>query len=197
MILKKFTSFDASFTVGVSAMLKIVFIIVLVIIVCILIYAFIRPDTFSVVRQLKIDAVPEKVFAEVNDFNRWKFWSPWETKDPAMQRKFSGASVGVGTIYEWNGNKDVGRGRMEITESDVPKKIIIKLDFFKPFEAHNIADFTFTKEGEGTLVTWEMRGPQAFMSKLICIFMDMDKMVGNNFEAGLNTMKKLAEKNSN
>jgi uncharacterized protein YndB with AHSA1/START domain len=178
-------------------MLKIIVIVVVVIVAGLLIYASTKPDTFSFVRKLKINATPEKVFAEVNDFNRWKSWSPWETKDPAMERTFSGAASGVGAAYEWNGDKNVGQGRMEITESDAPQKIIIKLDFFKPFEAHNIAEFTFTKEGDGTLVTWEMHGPQIFMSKLMCIFMDMEKMVGKDFEAGLTNLKKLAEKNSN
>jgi uncharacterized protein YndB with AHSA1/START domain len=174
-------------------MLKIILLVIVALVAGILIYASTKPNTFSIVRKLKINASPEKVFAEINDFNRWKLWSPWETKDPAMQRTFSGAAVGVGTIYEWNGNKNVGQGRMEITESETPQKIIIKLDFFKPFEAHNIAEFTFAKEGDGTLITWEMHGPQIFMSKLMCIFMDMDKMVGNDFEAGLINLKKLAE----
>ena len=176
-------------------MLKIIVIIVLVVVVGVLIYASTKPDTFSVVRKLKINASPEKVFAEVNDFTRWKSWSPWEKKDLNMQRKFSGPASGVGAIYEWNGDKNVGQGRMEITESDIPAKIIIKLDFFKPFEAHNIAEFTFTKEGDGTLVTWEMRGPQVFMGKVMCIFMNMDKMVGTDFEAGLINLKKIAEAN--
>jgi len=174
-------------------MLKIILIVVLLIVVAVLVFAATKPNTFSIVRKLKIHAAPEKIFAEINDFNRWKLWSPWEHKDPAMQRTFSGAALGVGTIYEWNGNKEVGQGRMEIIESTEPHKIIIKLDFFKPFEAHNIAEFTFAEEGDGTLVTWEMRGPQVFISKLMCVFMDMDKMVGTDFEIGLTNLKKLTE----
>lgn len=178
-------------------MFKIILLIIGVLVVGVLIYASTRPDNFSVVRKLKINTAPEKIFAEINDFNRWKSWSPWEKKDPAMQRTYSGSASGVGTIYEWNGDKNVGQGRMEITESTAPQKIIIKLDFFKPFEAHNVAEFTFVQEGEGTLVVWEMRGPQPFVSKLMCIFMNMDKMVGTDFEAGLANLKKLTETNAN
>lgn len=174
-------------------MLKTIVIVISSVIAGVLVYASTKPDTFSVVRKLKINASPEKVFAEVNDFNRWKSWSPWETKDAAMQRTYSGTASGVGTIYEWNGDKNVGQGRMEITESLTPQKIIIKLDFFKPFEAHNIAEFTFTPDGDGTLVNWEMRGPQIFMGKLMSVFMDMDKMIGTDFEAGLINLKKLTE----
>lgn len=174
-------------------MLKIILIVVLLAIVAVLLFAATKPNTFSIVRKLKINAAPEKVFAEINDFNRWKLWSPWEHKDPAMQRTFSGPAAGVGTIYEWNGNKEVGQGRMEILESSELHKIIIKLDFFKPFEAHNIAEFNLVQEGEGTLVIWEMRGPQVFISKLMCVFMDMDKMVGTDFETGLVNLKKLTE----
>lgn len=178
-------------------MLKVIVIIVVVIVIGISVYASTKPDTFSIVRKLKINASPEKIFAEVNDFNRWKFWSPWEKKDPAMQRTYSGTAAGVGTVYEWSGDKNVGQGRMEVLESSAPQKIIIKLDFFKPFEAHNIAEFTFTQDGRGTLVTWEMHGPQPFISKLMCVFMDMDKMVGPDFEAGLANLKKLTESTAN
>jgi hypothetical protein len=174
-------------------MFKAIFIILVVIIAGILIYASTKPDTFSVTRKLFIKASPEILFAEINDFNRWKAWSPWEKKDPNMTRTFSGAPAGVGTIYEWNGNNDVGQGRMEILESVVPQKIIIKLDFFKPFEAHNTAEFTFTPTPDGTLVNWEMRGANVYMGKLMSVFMDMDKMVGTDFEAGLVNLKQLTE----
>ncbi|GGY65304.1 potassium-transporting ATPase subunit F [Cellvibrio zantedeschiae] len=171
--------------------------LILIIVVCfvagILIYAATKPNRFSIVRKLKINADPEKVFAEINDFTRWKLWSPWETKDPAMQRTYSGSAAGIGAIYEWNGDKNLGTGKMEITDSVAGQNIIIKLDFYKPFEAHNVAEFTFTPEGDGTLVTWEMRGPQVFMGKLMCVFMDMDKMVGKDFEAGLSKLKTLTE----
>jgi uncharacterized protein YndB with AHSA1/START domain len=178
-------------------MLKIIMILVVVVVIGVLVYASTKPDAFSIVRKLKINASPEKVFAEVNDFNRWKSWSPWEKKDLAIQRTHSGSASGVGTVYEWTGNKDVGQGRMEITESTSPQKIIIQLDFFKPFEAHNIAEFTFVQEGAGTLVVWEMRGPQPFISKLMCLFMNMDKMVGPDFEEGLANLKKITETSAN
>jgi uncharacterized protein YndB with AHSA1/START domain len=174
-------------------MFKVILLIIAVLVVGIIVYAATKPDTFSIVRSLKINAAPEQVFAEINDFNRWKSWSPWEKKDLTMQRTFSGSASGVGTIYEWNGNNNVGQGRMEILESTAAQKIIIKLDFFKPFEAHNMAEFTLKKDGEATLVKWEMRGPQPFVSKLMCIFMNMDKMVGTDFEAGLANLQKLSE----
>jgi hypothetical protein len=178
-------------------MIKIIFLIIVVLIVGVLIYASTKPDTFSVVRKLSIKASPERIFAEINDFQRWKAWSPWELKDPAMERTFSGATLGVGTIYEWNGNNDVGQGRMEITESLASQKIIIKLDFFKPFEAHNTAEFSFTQNGDQTLVTWEMHGPQIFIGKVMSVFMNMDKMIGTDFEVGLANLKKVTESNSN
>ena len=174
-------------------MFKVIFIILVVIIAGILIYASTQPDTFSVTRKLTIKASPEILFAEINDFHRWKAWSPWEIKDPAMTRTFSGSPSGVGTIYEWNGNNDVGQGRMEILESVLPKKIIIKLDFFKPIEGHNTAEFTFTPMPDGTLVNWEMRGPNMFIGKVMSVFMNMDKMIGTDFEAGLANLKQLTE----
>lgn len=174
-------------------MLKIILIIIVLLVIGVLIYASTKPNTFSVVRKLTINASPEKIFAEINDFNRWLSWSPWEQKDPQMQRSFSGPVSGVGATYDWNGDKNVGQGRMEIIESSASQKIIIKLDFFKPFEAHNFAEFTLIPEGEKTLVVWEMRGPQPFIGKVMCTFMSMDKMVGNDFEAGLNRLKALTE----
>jgi uncharacterized protein YndB with AHSA1/START domain len=174
-------------------MLKTILIIVVIIVAGILIYASTKPDTFSVTRKLTIKASPEILFAEINDFNRWKAWSPWETKDPAMTRTLSGTPSGVGTIYEWNGNNNVGQGRMEILESVPPQKIVIKLDFIKPFEGHNTAEFTFTPTADGTLVNWEMRGANVFIGKVMSVFIDMDKMIGTDFEAGLANLKQLTE----
>jgi Polyketide cyclase / dehydrase and lipid transport len=178
-------------------MLKIILLVIALLIVGVVVFASTKPNVFSIARKLHIKASPEKIFAEVNDFNRWKSWSPWERKDLAMQRIFSGPTSGVGTIYEWNGNKNVGQGRMEILESNASQKLIIKLDFFKPFEAHNIAEFNFTSDGDGTLVSWEMRGPQIFIGKLMSVFIDCDKMVGPDFEAGLRNLQKLTESSVN
>ena len=169
--------------------------IVLVIIAAIaglLIYAATRPDSFRLERSTAIKAPTEKVHALIDDFHNWPSWSPWENKDPAMKRTYSGAPKGKGTVYDWDGNKNVGLGRMEITDS-APAMIIIKLDFFKPFEAHNTAEFTLAQQGESTQVTWAMYGPSPFMAKLMGLFFNMEKMVGPDFEAGLANLKSAAE----
>src|SRR5512134_3178043 len=175
-------------------MLKIAAIIVAILIAGVLILAATRPDTFRVQREANIQAPPEKVFAFINDFNRWGAWSPWEKKDPAMKRTFGAATSGKGATYAWEGNKDVGRGRMEIAESVPPSRIAIKLDFVKPFEAHNTVDFTLAPRGETTSVTWAMQGHTPYFAKIIHVFIDMDSMVGKDFEAGLASLKAAAEK---
>lgn len=165
-----------------------------VVVAGILIYAATRPDSFRVQRSISIKAPPEKVFALINDLRDWSKWSPYEKKDPAMKRTFSGASSGKGAVYEWDGNNQVGKGRMEVIETTPPSKILIKLDFIKPFEGHNTAEFTMESKGDSTLVTWAMYGPAAFMTKLIGIFMNMDAMIGDDFTAGLANLKAVAEK---
>ena len=164
----------------------------------VLILAIRKPDTFRVQRVATIKAPAESIFSLINDFRRWGSWSPWENKDPAMKRTFSGADRGKGAVYAWDGNKNVGSGRMEILDTSVPSKIVIKLDFFKPFEGHNTAEFTMLPQGGatniGTIVTWAMYGPAPFMSKMMQVFMNIDNMIGKDFEAGLANLKKLAEK---
>ena len=163
-------------------------------IVVVLIVAATRPDTFRVERSARIKAAPEKIFPLIDDFHRWVSWSPWEKKDPAMKRTYSGAASGKGAVYEWDGNKDVGQGRMEIIESSAPAKVVVKLDFIKPFEGHNIAEFTLLREGNATEVTWAMHGPLPLVAKVMHLFFDMDKMVGSDFAAGLANLKAVAEK---
>jgi hypothetical protein len=153
-----------------------------------------KPDTFRIQRSASISAAPEKVFPFINDFHSWGSWSPWEKLDPALKRTHSGAANGLGAVYEWEGNKQVGKGRMEIVQSSPAARIEIKLDFLKPFEAHNTAEFTFAGQGGGTNVTWAMYGRQPFMFKVMGLFMSMDKMIGKDFEAGLANLKNLAEK---
>lgn len=174
-------------------MLKIILIVIAVLIAIVLVLAARKPDKFRVERETRIKASPDKVFALINDFNRWGGWSPWEKMDPAMQRTFSGAAGGQGSVYEWKGNK-VGQGRMEILESEPSTRITIKLDFVKPFEAHNITDFKLDPQGDETAVTWTMQGPAPFVTKIMHVFMDMDRMVGKDFAAGLENMKAIAEK---
>lgn len=175
-------------------MLKTIAIIIAVLIAAVLIFAATKPDTFRVQRAASIKAPPERIFPLINDFNRWSAWSPWEKKDPAMKRTFGAATSGKGAVYAWEGNKDVGQGRMEIAESVVPSRITLKLDFMKPFEAHNLVEFTLEPKGDATSITWAMQGDTPYFAKIIHVFFDMDKMVGKDFEAGLATLKSIAEK---
>ncbi len=178
-------------------MLKIVGIIAIVLIVAVaavLAYAATKPKMFSVQRATSIKAPPEKIFALIDDLRGWGDWSPYEKKDPAMKRAYSGAASGKGAVYEWDGDKNVGKGRMEITDVSPPSKIVIKLDFFRPFEAHNTATFTMEPKGESTTVTWAMDGPNLFIGKVMSIFIDMDKMIGKDFAHGLANLKTLAER---
>lgn len=175
-------------------MLKIIALTIIVLIGALLISAATKPNTFRVQRSATITAPPEKVFALINDFHTWASWSPWEKKDLAMKKTYSGPPQGKGVALEWDGNKDVGTGRMEILDSIPSSMIRIKLDFFKPFEAHNQAEFTLTPKAGSTDVTWTMYGPQPFMMKVMGIVMSMDKMVGKDFEDGLANLKALAEK---
>ncbi len=163
-------------------------------VVIILVIALTKPDAFRIQRTGTMSASPEKVFPLINDFHNWPAWSPWEKLDPELKRTHSGASSGKGAIYEWEGNKKVGQGRMEITESVPSSRIIIKLDFIKPFSANNTTEFALEGQGGSTNVSWTMIGKQPFMFKVMSIFMSMDKMIGKDFEAGLANMKANAEK---
>lgn len=175
-------------------MLKIIAIIVVITIAGVLAFAATRPDTFRVQRATGIKAPPEKIFAFIDDFRRWDAWSPWEKKDPAMKRTFSATTAGKGATYAWEGNKDVGQGSMQIVESATPSRVAIKLDFVKPFEAHNMVEFTLAPADGATLVTWSMQGSVPYFAKIVHMFIDMDKMVGKDFEAGLASLKAAAEK---
>lgn len=157
-------------------------------------YAAMQPDTFAVQRSIGIQAPPERIFPLINDLRRFGEWSPYEKKDPAMKRSFSGPSGGKGAVYAWDGDGNVGQGRMEIAESVPPSSVAINLEFVRPFEARNRVDFTLRPQGGATEVSWAMNGPMPFVSKVICLFVDMDSMVGKDFEAGLANLKTLAEK---
>ena len=156
-------------------------------------FAATRPGPFRIQRSTQINMPPEEIFPILTDFRRWPEWSPWEALDPEMQRTLSGTATGKGAIYEWQGNKKVGRGRMEITDVAAPRKVTIKLDFFEPFEAHNITDFTLEPIGAGTDVIWSMEGVNPYMMKVMGLFMNMDKVVGSDFEKGLASLKRVAE----
>jgi hypothetical protein len=176
----------------------IIVVIILVLVAGILIYAATKPNDFRVARSLAMKAPPDRIYAQIADFKAWQAWSPYEKKDPAMKRTLSGAPSGKGAIYEWDGDKNVGTGRMEIVDANVPSKVAIKLDFLKPFEGHNTAEFTMMPAGgpagEATNVTWAMHGPSPFMMKVMGIFMNMDSMIGDDFAVGLANLKTLVEK---
>lgn len=171
-----------------------IIVILLVAIVAVLVLAGRKPDTFRVERATAINAPPDRIFALINDFRNWTSWSPWEKMDPALKRSYSGPPAGPGAVYEWEGNKKVGKGRMEIVDTVPSRAVTIKLDFLKPFEAHNTAAFTMAPQGDTTLVTWAMYGPLPYIGKVMHVFMNMDRMVGNDFEAGLANLKAAAER---
>ena len=153
-----------------------------------------QPDEFAVTRTIRIAAPPEKIFPHVNDLHRWEAWSPWAKLDPSAKISFSGADAGAGAAMAWDGNKKVGAGRMTITESQPSGLIRFRLDFQKPMQATNTAEFTFRSEGGQTVVTWSMAGKSCFMSKVFGLFMDFDKMCGDQFEKGLANLKSVTEK---
>jgi hypothetical protein len=168
-------------------------IIIVALIAAFLVYVATRPNSFQLQRSIVIDTPPDKPFALVNDFHQWTRWSPFDNIDADLKRTFEGAPAGKGAVYGWEGKKS-GAGRMEILESAPAAKVLIKLDFIKPFEAHNTATFTFVPVGNTTTATWTMTGPMKFMNKLMTTFMSMEKMVGGQFEQGLASMKTEAEK---
>jgi len=169
---------------------------IFIIIAIIIIYATTKPDNFRIERRISINAAPEAIFPLINNFHQWMLWSPWEKLDPALERQYSGATEGIGAIYEWKGNKNVGSGRMQIVKSDFPSNIYINLDFFEPFEAKNNAEFTLVSHDQKTEVIWVMSGKNLFISKLMSVFCNMDKMIGKNFEEGLLNLKTNIEKTS-
>ena len=174
--------------------IAIIAVVLAIAIAILLILAATKPDTFTVRRATTVKAPPEAIFPLINDFHQWGTWSPYETKDPAMKRTYSGNASGKGAVYAWQGNKNVGSGRMEILDSSVPSKIVIKLDFFAPLEGHNTAEFTMLPQGDVTNVTWLMHGPVPFMAKIMHVLMNIDRMVGKDFEIGLANLKRLTEK---
>ncbi len=173
-------------------MLKLILILILVVIAVILILAALKPKTFRIMRTAIIPTTPDRVFPHINDFHNWNAWSAWSKKDLNMAVTYSGPTTGKGAIYEWRGNKNVGSGRMEIIDSIAPTLVVIKLDFFAPIEGHNKASFALQVVPEGTKVVWVMDGPMAFIPKIFSLFVDMDKMIGKDFEEGLDGLKSVS-----
>ena len=174
-------------------MVKKILIGLAVVVVVLVVVIALQPSHYRVERSATMNAPATVVFAQVNDFHRWNAWSPWAKIDPAMKQTFEGAPAGTGAVYAWAGNKDVGEGRMTITDSHPSDLIKIKLEFIKPFAATNATDFTFKPQGDQTAVTWTMSGDNNFIGKAFSLFMNMDKMIGGDFEKGLAQMKSVAE----
>jgi hypothetical protein len=160
----------------------------LVVIVLIIVVAL-RPNHFSIARSAMIPASPAALFAEVNDFHRWNAWSPWARMDPASNKCYEGAASGEGAVFRWAGNKQVGEGRMTLMESHPDRLIRIKLEFVKPFKATNTVEFTFEPSGDQTVVRWSMSGPTNFVGKAIGLVLNCEKMIGRQYEQGLENLK--------
>lgn len=175
-------------------LLKILLVIAALVALVLVIAAF-RPVDFSCSRSIVISAPPSAIFPEVNDYRKWVVWSPFEL-DPAIQRTFSGPATGVGASYSWSGNREVGEGRATITESVPGEKVQMKLEFVRPFAGTNIAEFTFKPQGSQTVVSWSFTGHNNFMCRVVGVFVNMEKMVGGQFEKGLGSLKTLAEKSA-
>lgn len=178
-------------------MRRIIGILVAVIVVGVagvLAFAATKPDSFRVQRATSIKATPEKIFPLLNDLHNFASWSPYEKKDPAMKRTHSGAPSGKGAVYEWDGDKNVGRGRLAIADSTPPSKVTLDLDMLAPLKAHNIVEFTLEPKGDTTHVTWAMNGQVPYVAKIVHVFLNVDKMVGQDFEAGLANLKAIAER---
>jgi|SRR5277367_1381656 len=170
-----------------------IIVILAVVIAAILIFAATKPDTFHIQRTLTISAPPEKIFVLINDLHNWPRWAPQDREDSSMKRTYSGAQMGVGAVSDWEGRGNSGKGRMTIVESDTPRKIVIQVDWVRPFQARNMNEFTLEPDGAGRRVTWRMTGPNLFIMKLMSVFTNMDHMMGKHFDDGLANLKSAAE----
>ncbi|UUZ71699.1 SRPBCC family protein [Polaromonas sp. P1(28)-8] len=175
-------------------MIKTLALIAVAAIGALLIFAATRPDTFRVQRSASIKAAPDRLYPLINDLRQFNTWNPYEKKDPAIKGSYRGPASGPGAGYDFQGNKDVGKGRIEIIESSPPGKVTMKLDMLEPFEGRNVVEFSLAPRGEATEVTWAMHGPSPFVAKLVGVFLNMDRMIGRDFEAGLANLKARAER---
>ena len=163
------------------------------VIAIILVVASFQSEDMNVTRSATTSATPEAVFKIVNDFRQWDAWSPWSKLDPAMKKTFEGPPEGVGAVYRWSGNNEVGEGSMKLIESKPGEKVGMKLEFVRPFAGNNEVQFLFTPEGTGTKITWAMQSKKPFIGKIVGLFMDCEKMCGDQFLQGLASLKKVAE----
>ncbi len=175
-------------------MIKTAAIVVAAVLGSLLIYAATRPDTFSIERSASIKAPPDQLHGLINDMRVFNTWNPYNLKDPNIRGEYQGPQAGPGAVYRFAGNKDVGKGSIEIVESVPADKVTMRLDMLEPFEGHNIVEFRLVPRGEATEVTWAMHGPSPFMAKLAGVFINMDRMIGRDFEAGLSNLKARAER---
>jgi uncharacterized protein YndB with AHSA1/START domain len=173
----------------------IVTIAIVIVITGIVLYAHTRPNVIQVTRSITIQAPAEKIFALIDDFHHWPAWAPQDKEDPTIKRIYGGAESGAGAICDWHGTGNAGRGRMTIVESAAPNKVLVKVDFVRPFVAHNVNEFVLdpSEAGTSTKVTWTMRGPNLFLMKVMGVFVNMDRMLGKHFEAGLQNLKIVSE----
>jgi hypothetical protein len=175
-------------------MLKIIALVVVVLVAGILLFATTRPDSFRVQRTTSIKAPPEKIFPLINDLQRFGTWNPFAKKDPGIKERYSGPASGKGAVCTFDGNKDVGKGSLEITDSTPPTKVAMQLRMSEPMQANNQIEFTLEPKGDVTNVTWAMHGEVPYLGKLITLFFNMDRMIGADFETGLASLKSVAEK---
>jgi uncharacterized protein YndB with AHSA1/START domain len=175
-------------------MIKIIGIVIAVLVAGVLLHAASKPDTFRVERSASIQAPPERIFPLIDDLRAFNTWNPFEKKDPNLKGRYSGPPSGKGAGYAFEGNKDVGTGSIEILESSSPSRVTMRLSMVEPFRVQNVVDFTLAPNGGATKVTWAMQGPAPFLAKIIHVFIDMDRMVGKDFEAGLASLKAAVER---
>jgi uncharacterized protein YndB with AHSA1/START domain len=171
-----------------------ILIAVLVIVAALFVFAAMKPNTIRIERSISVKAQPERVYALISDFHEWPKWAPQDREDSAMKRSYSGELSGVGALSEWSGAGNTGSGRMEITGVEPGRRVVVEVDFAKPFVAHNLNTFTLAPDDGGTRVAWAMEGTNVYMMKVMGVFTDMDKMMGEHFEAGLANLKAAAER---
>lgn len=165
---------------------------IVALVVLLLVVVALQPGTFHIERRATIPAVPAELFAQVQDLHKWRDWSPWENVDPQLKRTYSGSIAGVGAVYDWSGNNEIGSGRMTILDCRPHEFIRIKLEFFKPFKGLSTAEFTFVPQGDDqTQVTWSMYGPKNYFAKMLHLICNMEKMIGGQFEKGLENLKSI------
>ncbi len=174
-------------------MFKLILIALIAIIAVFLVVAALQSPDYSLSRSTVINAAPAEVFSQINNFHNWENWSPWAKLDPAMKTTFAGPDSGVGAVYIWDGNMQVGSGKMTLVESQPSERILLNVDFFKPMKGSSLTEFTCRPEGQGTQVTWSLSGKKNFISKAMCLFRSMEKMIGPNVEMGLGQMKATVE----